>query len=105
MRIFVSSTTQDLIDYRRAVITAISRSGHTPICMEHQSAKDTTPLEESLRKVHDSNLYVGIFAWRYGFIPPKSDASITEMEYREAVRHGIPTLIFLLDENVDWPVE
>ncbi|MBF0563908.1 MAG: hypothetical protein HQK89_01565 [Nitrospirae bacterium] len=47
-------------------------------------------------------MYVGIFAWRYGFIPPGYGKSITELEYRKAVETGIPTLIFLLDEKIEW---
>jgi tetratricopeptide (TPR) repeat protein len=105
MRIYVSSTSMDLENHRRAVIRALLRSGHTPVCMEHHAAADVVPKDESLRGVATCDVYVGIFAWRYGFIPPQCDASITEMEYREAIRRGIPKIVFLLDEKVEWPAE
>ncbi len=103
MKIYISSTTEDLAEYRITVINALQRSGHTPVCMEHHAAGDRAPKDECLKEVSKCKAYVGIFAWRYGFIPPQSETSITELEYREAVKCGIHTLIFLLDEKVDWP--
>lgn len=71
--------------------------------MEHRPAGDLAPKKQVIRDIATCNAYVGIFAWRYGFIPPECDISITELEYREAYKRGIPTFIFLLDEKVDWP--
>jgi tetratricopeptide (TPR) repeat protein len=71
--------------------------------MEYHPAGDNAPKDECLREVSSCDVYVGIFAWRYGFTPPHCDKSITELEYCEALRKEIPTLIFLLDENADWP--
>ena len=105
MRIYISSTTLDLKNHRRAVVGALLRSGHTPVCMEHHAAGNVVPKDECLREVSTCEVYVGIFAWRYGFIPPQCEVSLTEMEYREAVRCGIPTLVFLMDENAEWPAE
>jgi hypothetical protein len=56
------------------------------------------------------DIYVGIFAWRYGYIPPKEHGnarglSITECEYRRAVADNKPTLCFFHDEKAigQWP--
>jgi len=54
------------------------------------------------RRTH-CDIYIGIFAWRYGFIPNDDSASITEKEYRHAKKHNIPCLIFLLDEKTPCP--
>ena len=107
MRVYVSSTSADLEDHRRAVIEILLRSGHMPICMEHHPAADVYPKDECLREVAACDAYVGIFAWRYGFIPQACDTSITEMEYRAATegQRPIPALIFLLKENAPWPEE
>jgi hypothetical protein len=48
-------------------------------------------------------LIIGIFAWRYGFVPKGFDKSITELEYRRAVETGNDGLIFLIRENAPWP--
>ena len=51
-------------------------------------------------------MYVGLFAWRYGYVPPEGNPehkSITELEYRKATQSGKSCLIFLLGEDVSWP--
>jgi hypothetical protein len=50
-------------------------------------------------------VYVGIFAWRYGYIPDRDNPelqSITELELRHAERLGKECLIFLLNEDAPW---
>lgn len=103
MRVYVSSTMRDLRPFRAAVISTIRKLSYEVVAMEDYEASGSPPLEVVLRDVASCSLYVGIFAWRYGFIPEHSDRSITESEYREAVELGIPTLIFLLDEDTAWP--
>lgn len=104
-RIFVSSTFVDLEVYRDAVIMAIRRLGHTPVVMEDFTAEDIEALSKCLNLVKNCDLYVGIFAWRYGFIPKGCDRSLTELEYREAEKYNIPTLISILDKENSWPIK
>jgi len=103
MRIYVSSTSEDLKEFRKAAIAAVWRLGHFPAAMEGYVAESIAPAEKCLRDVASSDLYIGIFAHRYGYVPDGAARSITEMEYRKAHERGIPTLIFLLDEGVPWP--
>jgi len=103
MRIYVSSTSEDLKEFRAAAIAAVWRLGHFPAAMEGYVAETITPVEKCLRDVASSDLYIGIFAYRYGYVPDGVDQSITEMEYRKAREKGIPTLAFLLDESIPWP--
>ncbi len=105
MRVFVSSTSEDLNNHRKEVIQAIHLMNHTPVAMEYFPAADATPLDKSLDEVASCHIYVGIFAKRYGFIPEGYDRSITELEYREAVKNGIPALVFLLDDSAQWSEE
>ncbi len=105
MRIYVSSTSWDLKDHREAVIISIKRLGHEPVAMEYYVASPTTPVEKCLKDVAGCDFYVGIFAWRYGFIPGGYEQSITELEYREAEKRSIPRLVFLLDEKASWDEE
>jgi hypothetical protein len=79
IRIFVSSTFEDLKPYREAVFQALSRPDITVICMETLGAQPDTPLAAILPMVAQSNLYVGIFAMRYGTIPDGHDKSITHL--------------------------
>ena len=121
MRIFVSSSFQDLQEYRHAAIRVLRQLGHEVVAMEDFVAASEVPLKQVLDKLERCELYVGLFAWRYGFVPklgadsgddsadPKvSDAtygvtSITHYEYLHAKAKGIDRLAFLLDERVPWP--
>lgn len=102
-RIYISSTYKDLADYREQVRVTVRREGHEAVAMEYYGARGEYPLDRCLRDVKQCDLYIGIFAWRYGFIPPKHDRSITELEYRKAVETKKECLIFLLSEDAPWP--
>ncbi|HKS41868.1 MAG TPA: DUF4062 domain-containing protein [Blastocatellia bacterium] len=94
-KVFVSSTARDLPEHRKEVMDACLRQGMFPKMMEHLPASDANAIAESLRLVDEADIYVGIFAHRYGYVPKGYDISITEMEYNRAVELGIPRLIFL----------
>jgi HEAT repeat protein len=102
-KIYVSSTYSDLIPHRKVVSDVLRQLGQQVIAMEDYVASDERPLARCQADVRSSDLYVGIFAWRYGFTPPGHDQSITELEYRAAVDQGVPVLLFLTDENAPWP--
>jgi uncharacterized protein DUF4062 len=56
--------------------------------MEDCTAEDQLPADKCLADVAACDLYVGIFAWRYGFIPPDNNPdnlSIAELEYRRTL--------------------
>lgn len=103
--IYVSSTYEDLKDYREAVYRALRRLGHDVRAMEDYVASDSRPLDKCLKDVAAADVYLGIFAWRYGFVPTRDNPqnqSITECEYRKAVECGKPCLVFLLHEDAYW---
>jgi hypothetical protein len=96
----VSSTFIDLQQYRQAVALCIRRMGFDDIAMEYFVAEDSRPLAACLQAVRCCDLYVGLFAWRYGFVPESDNPdhrSITEMEYREALARGKDCIILLVD--------
>lgn len=105
-KVYVSSTFVDLLDFREKVKLVLRRMGHEDVAMEYYIAEDLRPVDRCLRDVAGCDLYIGIFAWRYGWIPGEANPegySITEMEYRQALRHGKPCLIFLLSDEAPWP--
>jgi tetratricopeptide (TPR) repeat protein len=117
LRIMISSTTVDLPEHRQEATDAVNRLGHTALVMEHGSAEwESDAIKFSLEKVEQAQVYLGIFALRYGYIPEDPICnphrlSITELEYRHAVKLGIPTLIFLArnhpftEEQIDFEEE
>ena len=104
--IYLSSTYADLEEYRLSVIGALRLMSYQVICMEDYGAADQRPLHKCLRDLEGCEVYVGLFAWRYGFVPTHDNPagrSITELEYRYARQHGKACLIFLLDPKQAWP--
>ncbi|GAB6042824.1 nSTAND1 domain-containing NTPase [Endothiovibrio diazotrophicus] len=107
--IYLSSTYEDLKEHRAAVFDALRRSGYQVIAMEDDVARDDRPLRACLADVERADLYVGLFAFRYGYIPPVEHGnpqgrSITELEFRHAdAAPNTRCLLFLLDEQAPWP--
>ena len=70
-----------------------------PDMMEHLTATDANALEVSLKMVDKADLYLGVFAFRYGYVPEGQTTSVTEAEYNRAVERNIPRLIFLMSDE------
>jgi tetratricopeptide (TPR) repeat protein len=102
-RVYLSSTYQDLVGFRRKVDEALRQLGYHVVAMEAYVAADARPVDQCVADVRASDVYVGVFAWRYGFVPPGHDRSITELEYEEAGRVGRERLIFMTKEDASWP--
>jgi hypothetical protein len=115
MRIYLSSTYTDLVEHRAAVARLLRQMGHEVIGMEEYVAEGSRPLDRCLKDVDSAAIYVGIFAWRYGYAPPSPAVSpgdpvaalprvsITESEFRRAA--GKRPLVFMLDPKASWPVQ
>lgn len=101
-KIYLSSTYKDLAEARAAVYRVLRKMGHDVVAMEDYVSSDQRPLDQCLADVAASDLYIGLFAWSYGYIPPSQERSITELEFREAERCHKPCLLFLLHEDAPW---
>ncbi len=107
MRVYLSGTYKDLTEHRRAAYQQLRTMHHDVIGMEDYVASDQRPVQKCLADVAESDVYLGIFGWRYGFVPPRDNPqrrSITELEYRCAKRLNKPCLIFLSQEDAPWPI-
>jgi tetratricopeptide (TPR) repeat protein len=104
-RVFISSTSMDLRSHREAVIHALTCIKCHPIAMENFTADNAAALDKCLDEVRHADIYLGLFAHRYGHRPRRDGPSITEHEYREAMAQRIPTLVFLSRDGVVWPAE
>ena len=97
--VFVGSTFSDLQPYRRAVREALTQLEAIVRGMEYFGSKPGSPVEECLRVVESCKVYVGIFGMRYGSIPDGYDKSMTHLEYDEAQRLSLPSLVYIIDEE------
>src|SRR6266702_5416362 len=117
MKVFVSSTSSDLVDFRAAAIRSLRRLGLEVVAMEDFTATTSVPRDRVLKLVREVDAYVRIVAWKYGFIPDCSKVSslpavgddpcpksITEWEYLAArEKPDRPILPFILSETAPWP--
>lgn len=95
-RVFISSTSQDLQPERLAIEHALRQMRDASLAMmEYFGSLPQQPKEICSAEVANSDVYVGVFAQRYGSIDPVSGLSMTELEYHAARQHGIPCLIYL----------
>jgi hypothetical protein len=97
--VMISSTARDLPDHRKEVLDACLRQGMFPAMMEHLPASDAEAIGASIKMVDEADIYVGIFAHRYGYVPQGHAISVTEMEYNRAVERKMSRLIFVMDKT------
>ena len=103
MKTFLSSTYQDLAAHRKAAVEALERLGQQAGRMEVFGARPEEPLTACLAEIDDSDLFVGIYAHRYGFVPPGSTTSITEAELDHAAKSNKPIFCFVVNDDHPWP--
>jgi len=103
MKIFVSSTSLDLKDYRIKAKKAIEESKNEFIGMEKFQSHTHEPKEFCPEKVEECESLVLIVAYRYGNIPDGQTISITQLEYEHALKKKIPVRIYLMDDKHPWP--
>ena len=107
--VFISSTFVDLAGIRQNLIRWLSEVFGVELVVMETFGSDAAPPDiTSVRQVRDSDLFIGIYARRYGTVDPVSEKSITEMELDEAERAystGVvrDLLLYTLDERAPWP--
>jgi len=100
MKVFLSSTYVDLIEHRKAAHDALEQLGLHVIWMESFGARTEDSTTACLKEVEESDLFVGIYAHRYGYI--SKDISITEQEFDYAKKLGKPIFGFIVDDEFIW---
>jgi hypothetical protein len=107
--VFISSTFVDLANTRKTLIRWLSEVfGVELVVMETFGSDADPPDVTSVRRVRNCDMFVGIYARRYGTVSTLTEKSITEMELDEAERahsSGIvrDLLLYLLDNRASWP--
>src|SRR5262245_2510931 len=103
MKAFISSTSQDLANYRKAAYDVCNRLEILPTGMEQFEAMGVGATAGSLRKLDEAQVYIGIFGSRYGYIETGYDRSVTELEYDHAGARGVDQLCFLATDAAGLP--
>jgi predicted ATPase len=92
LRVFVSSTLQELTEERTAAKEAISALRLTPILFE-LGARPHPPRDLYRAYLEQSHIFIGIYWQRYGWVAPDMDISGLEDEFRLSTSK--PSLIYI----------
>jgi len=103
MKAFLSSTYIDLIEHRKLAAEALERLGQQVGRMEVFGARPEEATQACLSEIEACDIFLGIYAHRYGYVPTGSQISITEAEYNHAAERKKPIFCFMVDEDFPWP--
>jgi Domain of unknown function (DUF4062) len=103
-RVFISSTSMDLEEWRAVVAQVVRDAGLEVLTMEQFPAMAADASGGSLTMIRRCRLFVGVYARRYGTTDAQG-RSITELEYEEATARNLPRICFLLVAHADLPAQ
>ena len=92
LRVFVSSSLEELAEERRAVARAVSGLRLTPVMFE-QGARPHPPRDVYRAYLAQSDVFIGLYWQRYGQPPPRADVSGLEEEFDLSAR--LPKLLYV----------
>jgi hypothetical protein len=84
--VFLSATARDVADYRKNVRDALQLLNTAVFLQEEWALPAAGVLALCLRRLHESDAYIGVFGYRYGWVPEGKSQSITELECDEALQ-------------------
>lgn len=105
--VMVSSTFQDLQSHRARLLEALRREKLFPLSMEsYVPVPGDDVISSSLRMVREASAYVGLISHRYGQVVESPERnpqsySVSRLEFEEAQRLGLPTLVFIMGDDHD----
>ena len=103
MKVFVSSTTEDLADARKKVCEQLVQLGILPVSMDWYTADGRPPRELDHDKVSGCDAFVIIVGHLYGSCPDGEEKSFTELESEAAVGSDKAVLPFLASNTFLLP--
>lgn len=103
VKVFVSSTYADLVAHRTAVREVLHRMKADVEAMEYFGSRPDTPEHACAQEVNACDVFIGIYAWRYGWQPESGGPSITEQEFDCARQAGKRCLCYVVDADWPWP--
>jgi hypothetical protein len=94
--VFISSTFEDLINYRRKIWELLEDYEVNIRGMERFGARKEAPLETCISEVEQCEIFIGIIAFKLGSIDKSSGKSFTQREYETAYKLNQEILIYIV---------
>lgn len=104
-RVFVSSTIEDLMQHRAIVAETLRNLGLVTIDVLEAQTRISDLVQTSLLALEHADLFIGIYAARYGEILPDHYISLTELLYNQAFNRKIPRYVYIVAPTADWPLD
>ena len=102
MKVFISSTRDDLKAYRDALREMLLELSHEPLMLEiPHHAPDAW--ENACEMIADADVFIGIYAHRYGHLPKNQAKSLVEQELEFARKLGRETACYVISPKAAWP--
>jgi len=102
MKIFLSSTAEDLIQYRKVAVETFRRLGFESVAMEDFGPRPNAPIDECERLAGQADILVCIVAHRYGSVPENGRGSFTQREVEAARQAGKDVLVWIVADAYEW---
>lgn len=99
-RVFISSTYEDMKEYRDAASEALTNVEAVPMGMERFTASTQPVIDKCFEELRQCQFCVCLLGFRYGSLYKDSGLSYSELEFNEAERLGIPTLVFIRSGSI-----
>ena len=97
-KVFVSSTCEDFMKpYRNCVRDAVVSLKMAPEMCDYWPQSGCNPTHVCCQKVLDSDIYLGVFGGRYGYVEPSLNSSMTQVEYMTALSAKKRMLLFVIN--------
>ena len=100
-RVFISSTSDDMREFRDAAIKAMQMAEAIPLGMERFTASVEPVIERCYEEIEKCQFFVAIVGFRYGSIYAESGLSYSELEFNKAEELGKPILVFMREGTID----
>jgi hypothetical protein len=98
LRVFISSTLKELAAERRGARAAVERLHLAPVMFE-LGARPHPPRDLYRAYLEQSNIFVGIYGERYGWVAPAETVSGLEDEYN--LSGALPKLIYIRETDAE----
>lgn len=100
-RVFISSTYEDMKEFRNAAADALTNIQAIPMGMERFTATNQPAIDRCYEEIRQCQFCVSILGFRYGSLYKDTNLSYSELEFDEAERLGIPILVFIREGDID----
>jgi len=99
-KVFISSTRLDLAAHRQELRNKLTGLQQVVLGMEDMGSNPADAVTVSEEYVRECDVFIGVYAFRYGYTPEEPGASVTEQEYELARELGKRCLCYVADESL-----